>query len=99
MVVRRKPNAATVEEFIEAGSTVPRAQLPTIQGIQQLSERPKQIEIERDEDKTIAVTLRVPDDLLAEVDTTAKKRRPRCSRNSWILEAIFEKLERAKKSD
>ncbi|NKB17121.1 MAG: hypothetical protein HC770_01700 [Pseudanabaena sp. CRU_2_10] len=38
--------------------------------------------------------LRLPVDLLAEVDAAVKSRRPAPSRHQWILEAIYEKLAR-----
>jgi len=88
MAIRRKPS--TVDEFISGGSTVPGTQEPSISETQVLTETPKTKGVE---EETITVTLRIPGDLLAEVNVAGKKRRPRCSRNSWILEAIIEKLE------
>ena len=38
--------------------------------------------------------LRVPADLLEEIDAAVVRRRPAPSRHQWILEAIYEKLER-----
>ncbi|MEP0914217.1 ribbon-helix-helix domain-containing protein [Leptolyngbya sp. GB1-A1] len=86
MAVRRKPN--TVEEFINGGGTVPESATPSTAEDSVLTE----FKTEPSEE-TIAITLRVPKDLLHELDAAAKKCRPRRSRNSWILEAIIEKLE------
>lgn len=43
------------------------------------------------------LSLRVPPDILAEVDQSVSRRRPQVSRHQWILEAICEKLNREKK--
>jgi hypothetical protein len=82
MAISRKPK--TVDEFINAGGGVPAAEVKP-------APKPKT------EDEMTPVTLRVPADILADVDASAKQRRPRCSRNSWILEAMIEKLEREEK--
>lgn len=41
-----------------------------------------------------AVNVRLPVDVLAQVDEAVKLRRARIPRHSWLLEAIFEKLDR-----
>ena len=38
--------------------------------------------------------MRLPIELLKRVDEVVKSRRPAPSRHQWILEAIYEKLER-----
>jgi hypothetical protein len=43
---------------------------------------------------TVRVPLRIPSDIVGEVDDSCRTRRVRTSRNHWILEAIVEKLER-----
>jgi hypothetical protein len=40
------------------------------------------------------VNVRLPVDVLAQVDEIVKRRRARIPRHSWLLEAIFEKLDR-----
>jgi len=40
------------------------------------------------------VKLRVPQSLLDQIDVAVAKRKPEPSRHQWILEAIYEKLER-----
>ena len=49
-------------------------------------------EIEELEMKGLKLRLTV--ELLAQVDAVVKQRRPSPSRHQWILEAIYEKLER-----
>jgi hypothetical protein len=40
------------------------------------------------------VNVRLPEEMLAEVDALRKQRRVRVSRNTWFLEAIVEKAQR-----
>lgn len=47
-----------------------------------------------DAEPVVPVKLRVPEQLLAQVDQAVSKRRPAPSRHQWLLEAIYEKLER-----
>ena len=49
-------------------------------------------EIEKAEDKTIL--LRLPIELLKRIDERVKSKKIRTPRHTWLLEAIFEKLER-----
>jgi len=46
------------------------------------------------EEVIVPVKLRVPEQLLTQVDLAVNKRRPVPSRHQWLLEAIYEKLER-----
>lgn len=47
------------------------------------------------DDKTVQpVKLRLDAKLLAQIDAAVGERRPAPSRHQWILEAIYEKLER-----
>ncbi|GAC1414618.1 MAG: hypothetical protein NVSMB66_7720 [Candidatus Doudnabacteria bacterium] len=85
MAVRGKPSVSKVTDvntFIEQGGSVP-------QTGETESEANGQSEI-----KEKGVKLRIPPDLLNEVDAAVKRRRPSPSRHQWILEAIVEKLER-----
>jgi hypothetical protein len=79
MVVRRKP--ASVDEFIQEGGSVPQVAAP------------QPIEAATDEEVK-GLKLRLPADLLNRVDQVVKSRRPSPSRHQWILEAIYEKLDR-----
>lgn len=47
----------------------------------------------------VPVKLRVPAQLLAQVDLLVGRRRPAPSRHQWLLEAIYEKLERDQSRD
>jgi hypothetical protein len=48
-----------------------------------------------EEERTEArINLRLPGDMLAEVDAAIKHRRIRISRNTWLQEAVQEKLDR-----
>jgi hypothetical protein len=49
---------------------------------------------ERDVPKQAQVKLRLPTDLLAQVDQVLKGRRITIPRHTWLIEAIVEKLER-----
>ena len=79
MVVRRKP--ANVDEFIQEGGSVPQVASP------------QPIE-ESGEEEVKGLKMRLPVDLLKRVDEAVKSRRPAPSRHQWILEAIYEKLDR-----
>lgn len=86
MVVRRKPKPVSVEEFIQEGGAAP----PIVEAQTQAEtaeDRPVKDEVQ-------SVKLRVPTELLVQVDASVAKRRPAPSRHQWILEAIYEKLER-----
>jgi uncharacterized protein YfaA (DUF2138 family) len=80
MVVRRKP--ASVDEFIQDGGSVPQVVAP--QPMADLSH----------EEAVKGLKLRLPVDLLNRVDEAVKLRHPAPSRHQWILEAIYEKLDR-----
>lgn len=47
-----------------------------------------------DESKERIFNLRVPEEIVFQVDAVRKKRTGKISRNTWILEAIEDKLER-----
>lgn len=86
MPVARKPKPKSVEEFIqEGGSESQAAAAPTANTAAPAA--PKDVpDLQK-------VTLRIPGDLLADMDAAIANRRPKPSRNNWILEAIVEKLE------
>lgn len=68
-----------VEDFIGEGGSVPLVATPQGEG--------EELDIK-------GLKLRLTVELLAEVDAVVKQRRPSPSRHQWILEAIYEKLER-----
>lgn len=45
-------------------------------------------------DKDVSISLRLPSEMLEQVDTRAHARRLKTPRNRWILEAVYEKLDR-----
>ncbi|HWF04041.1 MAG TPA: hypothetical protein VHA06_10160 [Candidatus Angelobacter sp.] len=47
--------------------------------------------------KDVAVTVRVPEDILERIDARVKARRVRTPRHAWLLEAILDKLESEEK--
>ena len=49
---------------------------------------------EKEEGKPTPILLRLPSEVLSQVDTALKSRRIKTPRHTWILEAIVEKLER-----
>jgi hypothetical protein len=79
MVIRRKP--ASVDEFIQEGGSAPQVATP----------KPAE---ESTEEEVKGLKLRLSVDLLKRVDEVVKSRRPAPSRHQWILEAIYEKLDR-----
>lgn len=84
MPVSRKPSSTRrktqdVEEFIQGGGSEP-----------QEKAKPKAVA----KPTVQPIKLRVPGDLLEEMDAAVNQRRPSPSRHQWILEAIYEKLER-----
>lgn len=54
---------------------------------------------EADRESIVPVKLRIPEQLLVQVDQAVTKRRPVPSRHQWLLEAIYEKLERDQSTD
>lgn len=78
MVVRRKPK--TIDEFIGEGGSAPQVESKSTG--------------ETSEKEVQSLKLRIPVELLEDVDRAVRSRRPAPSRHQWILEAIYEKLER-----
>ena len=84
MAIVRKPKPKTVDDFIEEGGSAP---------VAIVLEAVKPARTEKTEQP---VKLRVPAELLAQIDAAVETRRPSPSRHQWILEAIYEKLEQGK---
>ena len=49
--------------------------------------------------KRVAVTIRLPDDVIARIDEALGNRDVPLSRNNWLLEAAIEKLRRAENGE
>ncbi len=45
------------------------------------------------------VNLRLPEDILSEIDNSVSSRRIKISRHTWLMEAIVEKLDRESSTD
>ena len=78
MSISRKPKEKDLDTFIQAGGSDP-------------------VEEKKDlgEKTTIkSLKLRLPTDLLEEIDQLVSSRRPSPSRHQWILEALYEKVEK-----
>ena len=45
------------------------------------------------EEQIKSLKLRIPADLLEQIDNSVKSRRPSPSRHQWILEALYQKLD------
>lgn len=79
MSVTKKPSSPkSVEEFIHSSPTA----------------TTNQTELSKKESSRVPVQLRVPDNLLGQIDDAVAKRQPAPSRHQWILEAIYDKLGR-----
>ena len=89
MAITRKPSAAAakpnIDELINRGGSSPQ----TEQGAG------------TSEPESIAVIVRIPAKMLADIDRSVKARKIRTPRHTWLLEAILEKLgrERATSTD
>lgn len=51
-------------------------------------------EVKQNEKPIQAIKLRIPGELLEEIDRLVAGRKPSPSRHQWILEALYEKVER-----
>ena len=78
MPISRKPKEKDLETFIAKGGSEP--------------VEPKK---EKEDEKTVqSLKLRIPTELLEEIDQLVASRRPSPSRHQWILEALYEKVEK-----
>jgi hypothetical protein len=85
MAITRKPRPAqqpdesAVQQLISKGGTIATAAQPPADAPPEYS----------------SVLLRIPSDMLAQIDASVKRRRPvRISRQAWIIEALHERLSR-----
>lgn len=88
MPISRKPkqtpeSQSNVEDFIQGGGSDPQETTLT---------QSKEVAYQ-------ALKLRIPADLLADIDKLVESRRPVPSRHQWILEALYEKVIREKEGD
>ena len=88
MPVSRRPKARTEEEFInQANDDI----LLDPKVISNLEPSENQSDSESD---IQPLKLRVPRELVKDIDNLLSQRKPKISRHNWILEALYEKLER-----
>lgn len=80
MVIARKPRANSVDDFISQAGAIPEIESPSSLF---------------SEDEIKGLKMRIPSELLKKVDEAVASRRPTPSRHQWILEAIYEKLDKA----
>jgi hypothetical protein len=83
MAIARKPTVRTVDEFINAADSHQRTDVGPI--MEDLSATPEAIQ---------QVRLRLPAELVNQIDESIKRKRSILSRHQWILEALYEKLDR-----
>ncbi len=89
MPVSRRPKARTEEEFINQANDDDISVDPKV--ISNLEPSENQLDSESD---IQPLKLRVPRDLVKDIDHLLSQRKPKISRHNWILEALYEKLER-----
>ncbi len=83
MAITRKPNASPPRPDPDIDELIRRGGTAPGQGR------------ERDaESEAIAVIVRIPAKMLADIDRSVKARQIRTPRHTWLLEAIVEKLDR-----
>jgi len=77
----QQPNEAAVQQLISKGGSV----------------APASASPPEDTPAYSPVLVRIPSDMLADIDAAVKRRRPvRISRQAWIIEALHERLSREK---
>ena len=84
MVVSRKPAASAASEPVDVDALIRKG-----------GSVPEDEATSSSERKTIPVTLRVPSELLKQVDELLKTRSVPLPRHTWLLEAVHEKLTRS----
>ena len=99
MTIARKPKVTTLENFIEQGGSAAIRQ--DSEAIAPSSDRVPEEKIvgqrgrpKKEKVSEIGVKLRIEASLLEQIDADVNSRQPSPSRHQWILEAIYEKLDR-----
>jgi uncharacterized protein (DUF4415 family) len=97
MAVTRKPKQQTPEDFISQGGST------TMVADREVTTAPAQEEKKRgrppkEKEDESSLKLRLSMSLLEQIDAAVGDRKPSPSRHQWILEAIYEKLDRATKA-
>ena len=93
MAVTRKPNQQTADEVISPGGST-----AIVAGIEVTAAPPKAAgkrgRPAKAKEEESGVKLRLSVSLLERIDGAVDQRKPSPSRHQWILEAIYEKLDR-----
>ena len=94
MAITRRPKATTPEDFIKKGGSAATGPIsPTIEAVEDKVEG-KRGRPPKEKEEESGVKLRLPLSLLQRIDAAVESRKPSPSRHQWILEAIYEKLDR-----
>ena len=88
MPVSRRPKARTEEEFINQANDDITSDPKVISNLE-----PSKNQLDSESDIQ-PLKLRVPRDLVKDIDHLLSQRKPKISRHTWILEALYEKVER-----
>jgi hypothetical protein len=96
MPVTRKPKNQTPDEFINQGgtSTITADREVPADSVTNTGKRGRPPKEKEDESN---LKLRLSVSLLEQIDAAVNERKPSPSRHQWILEAIYEKLDRESK--
>jgi hypothetical protein len=79
MSISRKPRAATAQA-VDVDALINRGGTPSAE------------QNGKPHDKTVAVVLRLPAEMLGQIDASVNARPIRTPRHTWLLEAVHEKL-------
>ena len=83
MAITRKPSSAKrPSDGIDVDALINKGGTPA----SQVADKPQE--------GTVAVILRVPSEMLEQIDVSVKSRPIRTPRHTWLLEAVHEKLSR-----
>jgi hypothetical protein len=93
MTIARKPKATTPENFIDRGGSA--ATDPNLEGVPEAVATGKRGRPRKEKEEEVGVKLRLTAKLLERIDTAVESTEPAPSRHQWILQAIYEKLERS----
>lgn len=88
MALRRRPKPEEEDKWIQEANKP-----------EESKAKGKTTEETEEEDIIQSLRLRIPNQLLDRIDRLVKKRLPRISRHTWILEALIEKAKREERKE
>jgi uncharacterized protein (DUF4415 family) len=97
MAVTRKPKQQTADEFISQGGSATMVVDREV-AAEPAKEAGKRGRPAKEKEEESGVKLRLSLSLLERIDGAVDERKPSPSRHQWILEAIYEKLDRETES-